>query len=181
MFLTCYYSFLSKDVSIVGQVYLNQGSLEGLTCWIPLGDVDLALGGLCVVAGSNRDSRYAKIRETYSKIDVETAGIRGTGWFTEDVREIQSYGCPLVTASFRMGDVVVFGLNTMHASLTNRSDPAAVRISCDTRWYAQGDPVDERYMGEDPVGTAKWWAKRNDQELFPTSMEEAKRTWGITA
>lgn len=160
-------------------VYLNQGSREALTCWIPLGDVDLRLGGLCVVKNSHRDVRYERVRETYSNIDVDTAGIHGTGWFTEDAREILSYGCPLLTASFKMTDIVIFRLDTMHGSLSNGSDPAEVRISCDARWYAAKDVVDARYMGEDPVGTATWWASRHNEKIFPTSMEEAKRAWGL--
>ena len=162
-------------------VYLNKGSREGLTCWIPLGDIDLEMGGLCIVSGSHRDARYQKVRETYSNIDVDTAGIRGTGWFTEDAREIISYGCPLLTSSFRMTDVVIFRLDTMHGSLSNHSTPARVRLSCDTRWYSASDPagVDPRYMGEHPVGTAVWWVNRHNAEVFPMSMDEAKHEWGL--
>ena len=158
-------------------VYLNQGSREGLTCWIPLGNVDFALGGLCVVGGSHLDPKYERVRQTYSNIDVESAGIHGTGWFSEDAHEILSYGCPLLTAAFNITDLVVFRLDTMHGSLSNGSD--RVRISCDTRWYAAKDAVDARYMGKDPVGTSKWWASRHNKEVFPTSMEEAKRNWGL--
>eukprot|EP00438_Fugacium_kawagutii_P034646 Skav201519 [mRNA] locus=scaffold4516:15606:16241:- [translate_table: standard] len=162
-------------------VYLNKGSREGLTCWIPLGDVDYDLGGLCVVQGSHCDPRFERVRQSYSSIDVETAGISGTGWFTEDPHEILAYGCPLMTASFKMTDLVVFRLDAMHGSLSNKSQPGEVRISCDTRWYDANDPVgvDGRYMGESPVGTAKWWANRHNEELFPTSMDEAKRNWGL--
>lgn len=164
-------------------VYLNKGSREGLTCWIPLGDVDFGLGGLCVVGRSHCDPGFERVRQSYSAIDVETAGIRGTGWFTEDPHEILSYGCPLLTASFKMTDLVVFRLDTMHGSLSNKSQPGEVRISCDTRWYDANDPigVDGRYMGESPVGTAKWWANRHNEELFPTSMDEAKRNWGLVS
>eukprot|EP00435_Cladocopium_sp_Y103_P062236 s1365_g23.t2 len=148
-------------------VYLNKGSREGLTCWIPLGDVDLRLGGLCVVGRSHCDPSFDKVRQTYSAIDVETAGIRGTGWFTEDPHEILSYGCPLLTAPFSMTDMVVFRLDTMHGSLSNGSQPGEVRISCDTRWYDANDPdgVDARYMGENPVGTATWWVNRHNKEV----------------
>ena len=162
-------------------VYLNKGSREGLTCWIPLGDVDLSLGGLCVVGRSHCDARFARVRQTYSEIDVETAGISGTGWFSEDPHEILSYGCPLLTSSFRMTDLVVFRLDTMHGSLSNGSQPGEIRISCDTRWYASNDPsgIDARYMGENPIGTAKWWVNRHNKEMFPTSMDEAKIAWGL--
>ena len=164
-------------------MYLNKGSREGLTCWIPLGDVDLRLGGLCVVGRSHCDPSFDQVRQTYSAIDVETAGIRGTGWFTEDPHEILSYGCPLLTAPFAMTDMVVFRLDTMHGSLSNGSQPGEVRISCDTRWYDANDPhgVDARYMGENPMGTATWWVNRHNKEVFPTSMEEAKIAWGLTS
>ncbi|CAE7266577.1 unnamed protein product [Symbiodinium necroappetens] len=162
-------------------VYLNKGSRQGLTCWIPLGDVDFQMGGLCVVGGSHSAQSYKKVRETYSQIDVDTAGIHGTGWFTEDVREILAYRCPLLTSAFQLSDVVIFRLDTMHGSLSNHSDPPKVRLSCDTRWYAADDTdgVDPRYMGEKPCGTALWWVNRHNKDLFPVSMEEAKCKWGV--
>ncbi|CAE7926580.1 unnamed protein product [Symbiodinium sp. KB8] len=162
-------------------VYLNKGSRQGLTCWIPLGDVDLQMGGLCVVGGSHSAESYKKVRATYSQIDVDTAGIHGTGWLTEDVREILAYRCPLLTSAFQLSDVVIFRLDTMHGSLSNHSDPPKVRLSCDTRWYAADDTdgVDPRYMGKKPCGTALWWVNRHNKDLFPVSMEEAKCKWGV--
>jgi len=37
-----------------------------------------------------------------------------------------------VGEDFKMGDVVIFGIKTLHMSTTNTTDQ--FRISCDTRW-----------------------------------------------
>ena len=37
-----------------------------------------------------------------------------------------------VTEDFKMGDVVIFGMKTLHMSTTNTTDK--FRVSCDTRW-----------------------------------------------
>ena len=39
---------------------------------------------------------------------MDAAGIHGTGWLTEDAREILSYGCPLATCLFLRALKVVF-------------------------------------------------------------------------
>ncbi len=51
---------------------------------------------------------------------------------------------------YRAGDVVVFGLGTMHASLDNRSD--RLRISTDTRYQRASEPIDGRWVGVSPIG-----------------------------
>ena len=48
------------------------------------------------------------------------------------------------------GDVLVFGMFTLHASFDNMSAAGRVRISCDTRWQPASEPMDERFRGPDP-------------------------------
>ena len=51
---------------------------------------------------------------------------------------------------FRMGDLLVFSMFTVHASLDNQTN--RIRLSSDTRYQRAADPVDERWIGENPVG-----------------------------
>jgi ectoine hydroxylase-related dioxygenase (phytanoyl-CoA dioxygenase family) len=52
-----------------------------------------------------------------------------------------------------MGDVVIFGLKTLHMSTTNTTDQ--FRISCDTRWQPSNEAVDERWKGGVSTGAKK--------------------------
>jgi ectoine hydroxylase-related dioxygenase (phytanoyl-CoA dioxygenase family) len=53
-----------------------------------------------------------------------------------------------LTAEYRMGDVLIFSIYTMHASTDNRSE-SAVRLSSDTRYQLASEPVDPRWVGAD--------------------------------
>ena len=54
-----------------------------------------------------------------------------------------------MTADFKAGDVLVFGMATVHASLDNQSDRC--RLSSDSRYQLASEPVDERWIGANPI------------------------------
>ena len=60
------------------------------------------------------------------------------------------FGLRWLTADYRMGDVLVFGMYTMHASMDNQSN--RFRLSSDSRYQLASEPVDERWVGENPIG-----------------------------
>jgi ectoine hydroxylase-related dioxygenase (phytanoyl-CoA dioxygenase family) len=102
------------------------------------------MGTLAICEGSHNLDTFKKLRETYGKIDVEDVGLKGTGWFSEDAREItKMFGGQWKTATFEPGDVLIFTLHTLHMSTTNLTDK--VRISCDVRWQPKTDPADKRF------------------------------------
>ena len=47
------------------------------------------------------------------------------------------------------------------------------RISCDTRYQRADEPVDERWVGENPKAHYAW----HEGEMVP--MEEARKRWGV--
>jgi hypothetical protein len=55
-----------------------------------------------------------------------------------------------LTASYRAGDVLAFGMHLVHASLDNATD--RVRLSTDTRYQLASEPADERWVGPDATG-----------------------------
>eukprot|EP00927_Polykrikos_kofoidii_P072736 TRINITY_DN68825_c0_g1_i1.p1 TRINITY_DN68825_c0_g1~~TRINITY_DN68825_c0_g1_i1.p1 ORF type:complete len:391 (-),score=68.68 TRINITY_DN68825_c0_g1_i1:20-1108(-) len=165
-------------------VYMSRGSSSLLTCWVPLGDVPWELGGLAVLRGSHRSKEYSRIRETYGKLDLDKDDVGGTGWLTEDPEEALQFGGVFETAHFRPGDVVFFGLHTLHGSAVNRTD--RWRISCDVRFQPACEPADARWLvdpatGEIPGMRSRWAMHRDDPSFFPRTMEDAKRAWGISA
>jgi len=142
-------------------VFMNRGTTNLFTSWTPLGDVSFDLGGLIVLEGSNR---IDEISSTYGQRDVDTYCENGTdsaqpagadGWWTgtlaEDPAELrQRWGRRWLTNEFRAGDLLVFSIYTLHASLDNHSD--RIRLSADSRYQLASDPVDERWIGDKPIG-----------------------------
>jgi hypothetical protein len=49
-----------------------------------------------------------------------------------------------------MGEVLVFSMFPVHASLDNRSKQ--IRLSSDSRYQPAGLPTDERWIGANPIG-----------------------------
>jgi ectoine hydroxylase-related dioxygenase (phytanoyl-CoA dioxygenase family) len=148
-------------------VYMGRGTPNVCTCWIPIGDVPFELGPLALLVGSHR---FEKIKETYGKMDVDRDNV--SGWFTADpVEMVDRYGGKWGTAEFKAGDVLIFGMYTMHGSVVNTSD--RYRISSDTRYQLASEPLDERWVGRKPKGHYAW------MKTPATSMEEARAKWGV--
>jgi len=163
-------------------VYMGPETSSLLTCWIPVMAVPLDLGGLAVCRGSHREEGFSQVRETYGALNLDTGDVGGTGWFSEDPDEVASYGGHWETAEFEAGDVVVFGMHTMHGSCVNQT--GRWRISFDVRWQPKHEAVDQRWMlnanGDCPGLQGRWNLHRNDRREFPRTIEMAKRDWGLS-
>lgn len=142
-------------------VFMGRGTKNLYTAWVPLGDVPLHVGGLVVLEGSHRDE---ELRRTYSAHDVDTActvgeerplaraGFDAGGSIGTDMAAIRERvgGRLLTCPEFRMGDLLTFSVYTVHGSLDNQSDQ--IRMSSDSRYQLASDPIDERWVGENPPG-----------------------------
>ena len=150
-------------------VYMGRGSGNLHTVWIPLGDTTVDHGTLAVCKCSHNLPSFARIRDTYGRMDVDRDGI--DGWFTKDPMEIvEKFGGEWQTSEFFMGDVVLFGMHTMHASTTNLTN--RFRLSCDVRFQPASDPADERWVAGGPGHTV-----HGIKDLIP--MEKARAEWGL--
>lgn len=148
-------------------VYMGRGTLNLYTLWTPLGDVPLQMGPLAICVGSHR---FERIKATYGKMDVDRDHV--TGWFSNDPVEIvDTFGGQWQTSAFEAGDVLIFGMFTMHASLNNQTN--RFRISSDTRYQLKGEPVDERWVGRKPKAHYAWMKGKT------VPMEEMRRKWGV--
>lgn len=144
-------------------VYMGRGTPNLYTAWTPIGDIDLELGGLMILEGSNN---HAKLRSSYCTMDVDAycankegpAGMdawqKGTGgWLGKDPNQIRRSigGRWLTREHFHAGDVILFSVFTVHAGLDNQTHDR-VRLSSDTRYQLASEPADERWIGENPIG-----------------------------
>ena len=148
-------------------VYMGRGSARLHTVWIPLGDIPVEQGTLAVCAGSQRLDGYARIRDTYGRMDVDRDGVEG--WFSRDPLDLSArHGGRWCTANFRAGDAVIFGMHLMHASTTNLT--RRFRLSCDVRFQPASDPVDQRWVRDG----------RGHRKRPPgKTMEQARREWQV--
>jgi ectoine hydroxylase-related dioxygenase (phytanoyl-CoA dioxygenase family) len=145
-------------------VYMNRGTQNLFTSWTPIGDVSLEMGGLMMLEGSHK---HEKLRANYSSKDVDKfcenkvganytkmgggGNIREGGWLSNAPHKLQkSMGGRWLTAPFRAGDLLMFSIFTVHASMDNQSN--RIRLSSDSRYQRASEPADERWVGANPIG-----------------------------
>lgn len=145
-------------------VYMNRGTRNLYTSWTPFSDTDAQTGGLMVLEGSHR---HDKLRANYSSKDVDAfcenrvgadyikmgggGNIRANGALSSNPVTLRAaLGGRWLTRDFRMGDLLMFSIYTVHASLDNRSNQ--VRLSSDSRYQLASESADERWVGANPIG-----------------------------
>ncbi len=140
-------------------VYMGRGTPDLYTLWTPLGDVDFDLGGLMVLEGSHLNKR---MRETYCTLDVDAhcvnrdgpaskdAWAKGNGGFlAKNARQVRrSVGGRWLIGQYQAGDILIFNIFLLHASLDNHTD--RIRLSSDSRYQRADQPADERWIGPNP-------------------------------
>jgi len=143
-------------------VYMGRGTHNLYTTWVPIGDVNLELGGLIVLEGSHQK---AERLEPYLSRDVDgyctnradaadyASGIKWwDGTLSKNAVGLQKSlgGRWLTSPEFHMGDAVIFNMTLVHGSLDNQTQ--RIRLSTDTRFQLESEPVDERWIGDQPPG-----------------------------
>ena len=137
-------------------VYMGRGTHRLYTAWIPYGDVPLEVGGLMILEKSHLQAD--RIRH-YLGSDVDTYcsnvpgrdGWKHNGQLTNNPCSLrEKLGGRWLTAEFRPGDLLTFRMDTIHASIDNKTQ--RIRLSTDTRYQRSDEPVDERWVGASPIG-----------------------------
>jgi hypothetical protein len=136
------------------------------TSWTPLGDIPLIMGGIMILENSHQ---LDAIKSTYGQYDGDNCvtGDHETNDRGAEVRHWQTgVGCVAysddavstraelgghwLTSDFSIGDVLIFGMYTIHAGLDNHTN--RLSLSSDTRYQLVAGPVDEHSSKENPVG-----------------------------
>jgi ectoine hydroxylase-related dioxygenase (phytanoyl-CoA dioxygenase family) len=143
-------------------VYMGRGTHALFTAWIPLGDIDLKLGGYLALERSHLQQERL---QSYLCRDVDedcvgrdgqgrAGAARWDGSLSKNAAALQRTlgGRWLTAEEFRLGDAVLFNMTLVHGSLDNQTD--RIRLSVDTRYQLAADPVDERWVGQNPPGHA---------------------------
>ncbi|KAI8613321.1 hypothetical protein BC830DRAFT_1051637, partial [Chytriomyces sp. MP71] len=121
----------------VDRVYLGAGSERILTVWMPLMDVPVDKGALCVALGSHASESFERLRKEYGAVPASREGGRRK-YRPNGERDLYEHcdndddGIHWLTMDFQMGDIAIFGLDLLHMTLNNATD--RWRISIETRW-----------------------------------------------
>ena len=117
-------------------------------------------------------------------------GFEGSGWLTSDPREVAALdpAAQWVAGDYAAGDVILFGMHTLHMSTANLTD--RVRVSCDVRFQPRADAIDDRYVGSMDEMRAKAAQRKKGgawvsdaagaaKEAEVVTMADLRRRWGI--
>jgi ectoine hydroxylase-related dioxygenase (phytanoyl-CoA dioxygenase family) len=120
--------------------YLDHGSANLVTTWIPLGDCPVATGGLIYLEGSHRlSSEHLDALHTVTdRPDDDRPISHDLGWVSRQL------GARWLWTDFRAGDLTLHSPQIVHASLDTSSD--SMRLSADLRFLRHGEPADPRWL-----------------------------------
>lgn len=148
-------------------VYMGRGTHELLTCWIPYGDTSLDMGGVMLLEGSHKKSGRIK---TYLEVDVDAycenrpkevekvvtqGGWSHPGFLSKNPATLREKlgGRWLTAPEWKAGDFITFGMTLVHGGLDNQTD--RMRLSSDTRYQRASQPIDERWVGANPIANTR--------------------------
>jgi ectoine hydroxylase-related dioxygenase (phytanoyl-CoA dioxygenase family) len=120
--------------------YLDHGSDQLVTLWIPLGDCPRPTGGLMYLEGSHRAERstFDRLRTVTDRPGDTRAISHNLAWVASQL------GCRWLWADYHAGDVTVHSPHIVHASLDTTTD--VMRLSADLRFLRQGEQADGRWL-----------------------------------
>ena len=127
--------------------YMNRGTSRIFSSWIPLGRVERHEGALILLENSHRSER---LHAGYLTADADRDGLT---WLDDDPSAVQdAYGDRWLTIDFQPGDVLCFGMHTLHGAIDNASPTGRCRLSSDSRYQRRDEPADPRWNGADFEG-----------------------------
>ena len=143
-------------------VYMGRGTHNLMSTWMPVGDAPFHVGGLMILENSHRQAgrlqhylsrdvdEYCSNGPNAEKIKSGELMCEWDGILSKNPVSLrEKLGGRWLTADYRAGDILIFTMRTIHASLDNQSNQ--VRLSVDTRYQLASEPADERFMAESPV------------------------------
>ena len=121
-----------------------------LTCWIAFTDITLDKGPLFVIEGSHK---FMDIRKNFDNFDVVFNKEQKASIDEDPVSFVNKRNAKLLTTNFKPGDVLIFGMHTLHGAFENHATDDRIRLTCDIRYQPISEPRDPRYFGVSPEGT----------------------------
>lgn len=130
--------------------FFTRATQKVLTCWLAFTDVPLNKGPLFVIEGSHK---YEDIYKKYYGFDVDKNKDLKATIDTHPIDFAKKRNSKILTTDFNPGDILIFGMYTVHGTFENHSKDNKIRLTCDIRFQPQKEPKDLRYFGVNPGGT----------------------------
>lgn len=130
--------------------FFARGTRNVVTAWTAIGDIPTTEGPLFVLENSHR---FDDLIAGAEQIDYDSAYSPQVQMMDNSLAFARERGSRFLTENFQPGDVIVFGMTTMHGSFDNVSPINRTRLSVDVRWQPAAEPIDDRYVGPQPAGT----------------------------
>lgn len=108
-----------------------QGNFETYTCWAPVGDCPIELGGLAVLPGSHKSN---KVLEHHFSL--------GAGGLCVNTDDLEG---DWHSTNYEIGDTLIFPALTIHKALPNLTEDR-LRVSLDNRYQAVDAPIAEHML-----------------------------------
>jgi len=139
--------------------FFARGSQQVQTVWIALGDIPMTDGPLMLVEGSHKfrdliEPMHDKDEQVNNSPEAAMQAAFDGVWNKDAIAFARQRGTRILSGEVFAGDLLVFGMDTLHGSLDNHSPIGRVRLSCDVRYQPSSDPLDERYFGPNPTGAS---------------------------
>lgn len=139
------FTFLHYDLP-----FFSRGTKNVVTAWTAIGDIPTTDGPLFVLENSHQ---FDDLIKPIQDIDYNSKESPQVQMMDDAVEFARCRRSRLLTANFKPGDVILFGMTTMHGSFDNCSPVNRTRLSVDVRWQPASEQIDERYFGANPTGT----------------------------
>lgn len=121
-----------------------QGSWDTLTCWAPVGDCPLELGGLAVIPRSHKVERI-----------LEHHFALGAGGLIVDETAHDDIDPVWHSTDYEIGDALFFPALTIHKALPNYTEDR-LRLSLDNRYLRVGDEIAEHMLDPHEPSGMTW-------------------------
>jgi len=151
-------------------VYMGRGTQNLLTTWLPVGDAPLRVGGLMILENSHQQAdrlrnylsrdvdEYCSNGPNAQKIESGEMLLEWDGALSKDPVSLrEKLGGRWLTADYHAGDILIFTMRTVHASLDNQTNK--IRLSADLRYQAADEPMDERFAVANAAPYARQFKK----------------------
>ena len=108
-----------------------QGNFQTYTCWAPVGNCPIELGGLAILPGSHKVN---KVMDHHFSLGA------GSLCVNEDELSGEWH-----STNYEIGDTLIFPALTIHKALPNLTEDR-LRVSLDNRYQAVDDPIAEHML-----------------------------------
>lgn len=137
-------------------IYLRAGSDRVSSCWIPIGDTPVEMGGLIYLEGSAGLGRQFEADFTANgsnltpeqRISAYNDNMKGS-YLSEDLPDLaRRINGRWLVADYAAGDMVVHNPYMIHASTVNNDPLGRFRLSTDIRYQSVNDEIDRRWAND---------------------------------